>query len=366
MTGVLDQCSFAPFLSRRFWVLLVGLTVQKLLGVERLLLAPDLIDRSTDLGFQDRQCLAFATLAFLTLHPRFHPRTAAQHQRCRLAERPLQMSIANLPPWRAFLLAGTLVFATYQSGIAQKVAVLGEALDVLNLVEQDQAQHLADARQRLQQVIRLGIVDLGVLDQVLLEFGDGRLILVDQCGVGTDGELGGLVGKAIGQVAVVGMPGQLAFEGRQVVLAVGVGDVGDELGFLPHEEGSTPQQVAGFTHGTGINKSHREHAAAQQPRDLGSINAIAFGLAAVDSFHVEGVSEREGDGVIFARIGEPIPGEHAFAADDQSLAKGLDGVEEDVGIGEQVFLEDGFAVLIEDVGEHTSCMQVNAAIVLML
>jgi hypothetical protein len=48
------------------------------------------------------------------------------------------------------------------------------------------------------------------------------------------------------------------------------------------------------------------------------------------------------------------------------LAKGFNGVEEDLGVGVKVLLEDGFAGLIEDVGEHTSCMQINAAIVLML
>jgi hypothetical protein len=75
-----------------------------------------------------------------------------------------------------------------------------------------------------------------VLDQVLFQLGNGGLVLVDQFGVGADEELGGLVRETLGQVAVVGMAGELALEGRQVVLAVGVGDVRDELGLLHRKQ----------------------------------------------------------------------------------------------------------------------------------
>src|SRR5207249_4411742 len=100
----------------------------------------------------------------------------------------------------------------------------------------------------------------------------------------------------------------------------------------------------------------------QEPRDLAGIDAVVLGLAAVDGLHVQGMAEHEGDFVILAQIGQPVPGEHALAADDQALAKWLDGVEKGCGPGRQIAFVDGLALLVEDVGEHASCVQIDAAI----
>ena len=53
----------------------------------------------------------------------------------------------------------------------------------------------------------------------------------------------------------------------------------------------------------------------------------------MDGFHVEGVAEDEGDAFGGAEVGEPVPGEHALAADDESVAEGRQGVEQCVRIG---------------------------------
>jgi hypothetical protein len=74
------------------------------------------------------------------------------------------------------------------------------------------------------------------------------------------------------------------------------------------------------------------------------------------------VAEHEGDGVVFAQVGEPVPGEHALGADDQILAEGLHGIKEDVRLGGQVLLEDGLALVIEDVGEQASGVQIDAGV----
>ena len=59
-----------------------------------------------------------------------------------------------------------------------------------------------------------------------------------------------------------------------------------------------------------------------------SIVAIALGLLAVDGFHGPGVAEDEGDLVVAAGVGEPVPGVDAFAGDEQAIAEGSDGAEE--------------------------------------
>jgi len=73
-----------------------------------------------------------------------------------------------------------------------------------------------------------------------------------------------------------------------VVLAVGVDDMGDELRTLVDEEAAPPQEVARGALGARIDVGHREHAAAQEARDLGGVDAIVLRLAAVDRFHDRG------------------------------------------------------------------------------
>lgn len=75
------------------------------------------------------------------------------------------------------------------------------------------------------------------------------------------------------------------------------------------------------------------------------------------------MAEHEGQRVVCADVGEPVPGEHALATDDDAGAKGSDGVEEGRGARRQIALEDGLALLIEDVAVHGPCMEIDAAVV---
>ncbi len=93
-----------------------------------------------------------------------------------------------------------------------------------------------------------------------------------------------------------------------------------------------------------------KHAAAEQAGDLAGVDLVVLGLAAVDGLHVQGVAEDEGDALVLAEVGEPVPGEHALAADDEAVAEGRDGVEEGVGLGGQIAVSKTVvAVVVEDV-----------------
>ena len=78
--------------------------------------------------------------------------------------------------------------------------------------------------------------------------------------------------------------------------------------------------------------------------------------------HGQGVAEGEGDALVLAQVGQPVPGEHALGADDQVRAERLDGVEEHGRVGRQVLLEDGLALVVEDVGEHGPGVQIDAGV----
>jgi hypothetical protein len=68
----------------------------------------------------------------------------------------------------------------------------------------------------------------------------------------------------------------------------------------------------------------------------------------------------ERDRVVFAQIGQPVPGEHALGPDDEVRPERLDRFEEGVRVGGQVLLEDGLADGVEDVGEHGPGVQIDA------
>ena len=74
------------------------------------------------------------------------------------------------------------------------------------------------------------------------------------------------------------------------------------------------------------------------------------------------MAQDEGDGLVLAQVGEPVPGEHALAADDQAVAEGRDGVEKGLGLGGKIRLEDGLAGVVENVDVHASGVQIDAGV----
>src|SRR5262245_21067457 len=79
------------------------------------------------------------------------------------------------------------------------------------------------------------------------------------------------------------------------------------------------------------------------------------------------MAEHEGNALLGAQVGEPVPGEHALDGDDQAgvvgvVAEGSDRVEESAGIGSIVLVQDGAAALIEDAQVHASGVQIDAAV----
>jgi hypothetical protein len=77
----------------------------------------------------------------------------------------------------------------------------------------------------------------------------------------------------------------------------------------------------GYTWAIGKNPPFK------RPAILG-VEPVVLGLAPVDGLHRQRVTEHEGNRLARAQVGEPVPGEHALAPDDQPLAVGTDGVEE--------------------------------------
>ena len=74
------------------------------------------------------------------------------------------------------------------------------------------------------------------------------------------------------------------------------------------------------------------------------------------------MSEQEGDVVVAAGVGQPVPAVHAFAANDESIAEGHDGFAEGCRIGGQVACVACLSLSVEDDEEEGSGVQIDAGI----
>jgi len=82
----------------------------------------------------------------------------------------------------------------------------------------------------------------------------------------------------------------------------------------------------------------------------------------MDCFHVQGVSQNERDFMLAAKIGNPVPGKHAFNANDDIFKVWEDGIEQQRWVGIKVLVQFGFSLGIDDADIHFPCMQIDAAI----
>ena len=92
------------------------------------------------------------------------------------------------------------------------------------------------------------------------------------------------------------------------------------------------------------------------------VDVVVLSFAAVNRLHVEGMTEDEVDVLVGAQVGQPVPGEHALAADHQAIPVGFDQSQEVFRAGRDVLVEDHLAGRIEDADIHGVGMEVDAAV----
>jgi hypothetical protein len=86
----------------------------------------------------------------------------------------------------------------------------------------------------------------------------------------------------------------------------------------------------------------------------------------MDSFHVEGVAENEGDVLLDTEISDPIPGEHAFDSDHDVLMEGSNDAEKNFRVCVDILVNPDIAPGIKDTDKHSLRMQVDSTIKLVL
>ena len=116
--------------------------------------------------------------------------------------------------------------------------------------------------------------------------------------------------------------------------------------------------------GVDVGKGHV--SSPQEVGDFVGVDPVVFRLAAVDRLHIDGMSQHEGQALLRAQIGDPVPGEHALHGDDQVVPVGSDHGEERLRLGAEVFVDRDLALLVEDAHVDRSRVQVDSAVILVL
>ena len=282
----------------------------------------------------------------------------------RFAEGPAQIGIAQLGPAQALDLARTGHGALDQPAVGQEIFDGGEAGDVADLVEEGQAEVIANARRGLQQgEIAAGRL-FGELEQVLFQAGQLRVVMADHGQVVLQGELADGI-RFRGQelfgpgLAVV----QVLAAGRTVMGQLMGLDAGKQFAAIPDIENPLAQERPQRTLGGGINVAGRDEIGAQQVGEFFGVNAVVLVFTAVNGFNVKRVGEHEVQARRLARIGQPIPAEHAFGADGQVVAIRRDEFEEELEVVvADVGVDEFFAVPVHDADVHLPGMEVDSAV----
>ena len=102
----------------------------------------------------------------------------------------------------------------------------------------------------------------------------------------------------------------------QVVLTVGILDMGQELCSFSHQMVPSPHEISRCPHLLRVDIGLGIMPPRQKSGDLLGIDLVVLCLASMDGFHIEGMAQDKGDTLFLAEIGNPVPGEHAFHGND--------------------------------------------------
>ena len=142
---------------------------------------------------------------------------------------PLQVRVTALASRGAVAVTGGCLCTCAQAARGDKILHPRETLDVLHLVEQDEAQDVPDPGHGLEHGQSLGIVLLGRCDARQLHSAAQVIVGADQGEIHFQALLDCWSGEPRGDASAVGFVGQLFADLGPVLLALGVLDVRQEF-----------------------------------------------------------------------------------------------------------------------------------------
>jgi len=246
---------------------------------------------------------------------------------------PLQMGLADCGVCRAVPFPGGCPGTCDQAARGDNILAPGDAVDIMDVVEEHEAEHLADAGHGLPQRPGGGVRVSGGGDDGACDVAQQRIVGGEQRQSNCDTLLSGWSGTALGHPRAGRFVGDLFANGREVLLASGLLPGRQELGPFVRQRQAAPQHVTGGAPVGGIDRGLREPAATEQSGNLWRIPLGIFGLPAMDGLHGEGMTADKGEAFVGTEVGEPVPGEHACDGNDETLSRRSNDVQEGRRIG---------------------------------
>ena len=186
-----------------------------------------------------------------------------QKEDSRVGEGPLKIGVSPLRARGAIACARRCRGTRHEAAVGHEVLDTWEAVDRRHFVSKDQTQHLADPRHGLASVQGLGVVRLGGLDHRQFKVAEEAVVVRDAREVHLDTVLYGRIRTALGDALTVRLVGDVLAEGRQVLRARRLLDMGEEFCPLAHPRHATPEEVAGGPPISRIDVGLGEPAAAE-------------------------------------------------------------------------------------------------------
>ena len=163
-----------------------------------------MVGRPTDLVGENRQSLGFAVLTLELLEEVLTLGVLAEEQDGGLRESPLEMNVSDLAAAVPQALAGGLLRALDEARIRGEVLDAGEAVNVVDLIEDRQRQDLADAGHRFEMEEARGVVLFDGTDDVPFELTDLPVVDLDESEVGLDALADARIDELLGDAVAVG------------------------------------------------------------------------------------------------------------------------------------------------------------------
>ena len=92
------------------------------------------------------------------------------------------------------------------------------------------------------------------------------------------------------------------------------------------------------------------------------IDLVGLRLTAMDGFHIKGMTEDELDTFFTAKIGKPVPGEHAFDTDHQAIAVRSNDLEKVFRTATDVAVDEDRSFPVKNADVHFSGMKIDSAV----
>ncbi len=187
-----------------------------------LIACPCILDGPTEFLRDDQERLGLSVLADQFLVETFGVLLISQKEDGSLAERPLEVGVADLVVAAAGAFTGRLVSTFDQTSIGNEVSDLWEAVDVVDLVENHQREDRTHAGDRLQQMISDGVMMFGLPLDLRLEIEQDPVVDIEKMQICLNALLCAGLFESLGQSSAVRGGGDALAERWIIVLRVGV------------------------------------------------------------------------------------------------------------------------------------------------